>query len=136
FVDKSKILIYEDSVSRRNFQLQRDSIEQNLYHIRYNWRPKRDYELVIEENAMRTAFDDTNLELKTRFTLDESDNYGNINFTVNGLDSTMHYIVELIDETKEKVFNRRPLHASNPKITYNNYPGGKYSLRIIYDENN
>lgn len=135
-VDKSKILIYEDSVSRRNFQLQRDSIEQNLYHIRYNWRPKRDYELVIEENAMRTAFDDTNLELKTRFTLDESDNYGNINFTVNGLDSTMHYIVELIDETKEKVFNRRPLHASNPKITYNNYPGGKYSLRIIYDENN
>jgi len=135
-VDKSKILIYEDSVSRRNFQLQRDSIEQNLYHIRYNWRPKRDYELVIEENAMRTAFDDTNLELKTRFTLDESDNYGNINFTVNGLDSTMHYIVELIDEAKEKVFNRRPLHASNPKITYNNYPGGKYSLRIIYDENN
>lgn len=135
-VDKSKILIYEDSVSRRNFQLQRDSIEQNLYHIRYNWRPKRDYELVIEENALRTAFDDTNLELKTRFTLDESDNYGNINFTVNGLDSTMHYIVELIDETKEKVFNRRPLHASNPKITYNNYPGGKYSLRIIYDENN
>lgn len=135
-VDKSKILIYEDSVSRRNFQLQRDSVNQNLYHIRYNWRPKRDYELVIEENAMRTAFDDTNVEFKTRFNLEESDNYGNINFTVNGLDSTMNYIVELIDEAKEKVFNRKPLHASNPKIIYNNYPGGKYSLRIIYDENN
>lgn len=135
-VDKSKILIHEDSVSRRNFQLQQDTIKRNLYHIRYNWRPKRDYELVIQEGAMRTPFDDINLESKTRFTLDESDNYGNINFTVNGLDSTMTYIVELIDEAKEKVFDRRPLYASNPRINYNNYPGGKYSIRIIYDANN
>lgn len=135
-VDKSKILIHEDSVSRRNFQLQQDTVNRNLYHIRYNWRPKRDYELVIQEGAMRTPFDDTNVESKTRFTLDESDNYGNINFTVNGLDSAMNYIVELIDESKEKVFDKRPLHASNPKINYTNYPGGKYSLRIIYDGNN
>src|SRR5690606_24392298 len=135
-VDKSKILIHEDSVSRRNFQLQQDTINKNLYHIRYNWRPKRDYELVIQEGAMQTPFDDINLEFKTRFTLDESDNYGTINFTINGLDSTMNYIVELIDEAKEKVFDRRPLRASNPSINYNNYPGGKYSLRIIYDENN
>src|SRR5690606_28047665 len=135
-VDKSKILIHEDSVSRRNFQLQQDTINRNLYHIRYNWRPKRDYELVIQEGAMRTPFDDINLESKTRFTLDESDNYGNIHFTVTGLDSTMNYIVELIDESKEKVFERKPLIASNPKISYTNYPGGKYSLRIIYDANN
>lgn len=134
-IDKSKILIHEDSISRRNFQLQQDTVNRNLYHIRYNWRPKKDYELVIQEGAMRTSFDDVNLESKTRFTLDESDNYGNINFVVNGLDSTKNYIVELIDEAKEKVFNKRSLHASNPIINYTNYPGGKYSLRIIYDEN-
>ena len=134
-IDKSKIMIYEDSVSRRNFQLQQDSLEKNVYHIRYNWRAKRDYELVIQEGAMRTAFEDTNAESKTRFTLDESDNYGNINFQVNGLDSTMNYIVELIDESKEKVFDRRKVEAKNPRINYNNYPGGKYSIRIIFDEN-
>jgi len=134
-VDKSKIIIHEDSISRRNFQLQQDTVNRNLYHIRYNWRPKRDYELVIQEGAMRTPFDDINLESKTRFTLDESDNYGNIHFTVTGLDSTMNYIAELIDESKEKVFDRQPLVASNPKISYSNYPGGKYTLRIIYDAN-
>lgn len=134
-VDKSKIFIYEDSVSRRNFQLQQDSTNKNLYHIRYNWRPKKDYELVIEEGAMQTFFDDVNIESKTRFTLDEAENYGNIHFTVNGLDSTMNYIVELIDESKEKIFDRRKLEAINPKINYTNYPGGKYSLRIIFDEN-
>src|SRR5690606_34745423 len=41
-VDKSKIFIYEDSESRRNFQLQQDSTNKNRYHIRYNWRPKKD----------------------------------------------------------------------------------------------
>lgn len=135
-VDKEKIMLYEDSVSRRNFQLQQDSVNKELYHIRFNWRAKRNYELVIQENAMQSPFGDTNKEFKTRFTYEESDNYGNINFTFNGLDSTMNYVVELIDESKEKVFDRRIINASNPHINYKNYPGGKYSLRVIYDENN
>src|SRR5690606_33444550 len=134
-VDKSKIILNEDSVSRRNFQLQQDSINKELYYIRFNWRPKRNYELVIQEEAMKTPFGDTNKEFKAQFTLDESDNYGNIHFTVNGLDTAMHYIVELIDETKEKVFDKRNITAIDNKISYQNYPGGKYSLRIIYDEN-
>jgi len=134
-VDKSKILLYEDSVSRRNFQLQQDSIDRELYHIRYNWRPQRNYELVIQEQAMRGPFDDYNKELKTQFTMDETDNYGNINFTINGLDSARQYIVEMIDEQKEKVFDRRVISANQNVINYKNFPGGKYSLRVIYDDN-
>src|SRR5690606_17720186 len=134
-VDKSKILLYEDSVSRRNFQLQQDSIDRELYHIRYNWRPQRNYERVIQEQAMRGPFDDYNKELKTQFTMDETDNYGNINFTINGLDSARQYIVEMIDEQKEKVFDRRVISANQNVINYKNFPGGKYSLRVIYDDN-
>lgn len=134
-VDKSKIVLLEDSVPRRNFQLQQDDERQNIYHIRYNWRPKKDYELILKEGAVRTPFEDVNLEYKTRFTLDESDNYGNITFTVNGLDSTVNYVAELIDENKEKVFDRRVISAFDPVLRYHNYPGGKYALRLIYDTN-
>ncbi len=134
-IDKSKIKILEDSVSRRNFQLQQDSTNAELYHIRYNWRPAKNYELVIEENAMNGPFGDSNKEFKNSFTLDESDNYGNINFAATGLDSTMNYIVELIDESKEKVFDRRSISVNNPNLNYQNYPGGKYSIRVIYDKN-
>ncbi|TDS14836.1 Ig-like domain-containing protein [Sphingobacterium paludis] len=134
-VDKGKIVLYEDSVSRRNFQLQQDSANQNLYHIRYNWRAKRNYELVIEENALRSPFDDVNKESKKQFTMDESDNYGNITFTVNGLDSTMQYIVELTNEEKEKVFDSRLIDQRSGKINYTKFPGGKYMLRVIYDAN-
>lgn len=134
-VDKSKILIYEDSVSRRNFQLQKDSVNENLYHIRFNWRAKRNYELVLQEGALKSPFDDVNKESKTQFTLDESDNYGNITFTVNGLDSAAQYVVQLIDEQKEKVFDSRVIGAKNNQIAYDKFPGGKYGLRIIYDDN-
>ncbi|GHE29471.1 Ig-like domain-containing domain [Sphingobacterium griseoflavum] len=134
-VDKSKIMVYEDSVSRRNFQLQQDSSNLNLYHIRYNWRAKRNYELVIQEGALKSPFDDTNKESKTQFTFDESDNYGNITFVVNGVDSTMQYIVQLIDEQKEKIFDSRILDQRTNTIVYDKFPGGKYSLRVIYDAN-
>src|SRR5690606_17202717 len=73
-VDKEKIIIYEDSVSRRNFQLQQDTLNKNVYHIRFNWRAKRNYELVIQENAMQSPFGDSNKEYKTRFTYEEANN--------------------------------------------------------------
>jgi len=134
-VDKDKILLNEDSVSRRNFQFQRDSLDSDSYHIRFNWRPKKNYELIIQENAMKSPFGDTNKEFKALFTCDESNNYGNIFFTVNGLDTTMNYIVEVINEQKDKVFDRRKVDVKTRKIAYENFPAGKYSLRIIYDEN-
>ncbi|SMG38441.1 Ig-like domain-containing protein [Sphingobacterium psychroaquaticum] len=134
-VDKSKIELLEDSVSRRNFQLEQDTTNRELYHIRFNWKPKRNYELVLKEKAIVSPFDDYNKEHKTMFTLDESDNYGNVNFTITNIDSTMQYIVELIDEQKEKVFDRKILEKGQNTFSYKDFPGGKYSLRVIYDAN-
>src|SRR5690606_25408383 len=85
-VDKNKIQILEDSVLRRNFQLQQDTANKNLYHIRFNWKPNKNYELVIEEKAVLTPFQTFNKELKKAFTFDETDNYGDIIFDINGLE--------------------------------------------------
>lgn len=134
-VDKSKIILNEDSVSRRNFQLQKDTLNDQIYHIRYNWRPNKNYELIIQEKAITNSFDDFNKEFKSLFTFDQSDNYGNIEFTVNGLDSTLQYVAELINEQKDKVFDRQILTVEKNKLTYKDFIGGKYSLRIIYDTN-
>jgi len=133
-VDKSKIKIMEDSVSRTNFQLQLDTNQANLYHIRYNWRDQKNYELIVEEGALQGYFKEINKEHKSKFTLDKTDNYGDIELTFDHTDSSMQYIVELIDERKEKVFSSQILPA-NHKITYSKYPGGKYTLRVIYDAN-
>lgn len=134
-VDKAKIVLTEDSISRRNFQLQQDSSLKNVYHIRYNWKLNKNYELIIEEKAISSLFAEFNKELKTKFTLDDSENYGDITFKINGLEKDIHYLVELIDEKKEKVYDTRTLLNSN-ELSYIKFPGGKYSLRIIKDLNN
>ncbi|GGE11702.1 Ig-like domain-containing domain [Sphingobacterium cellulitidis] len=134
-VDKNKVLIMEDSVSRRNFQLQQDSINREMYHIRFNWRPNRNYELVLQEGAVLGPFDEKNKEFKSQFTLNETENYGDINLTFTGLNDGTNYIVELIDESKEKLFDRKTL-PSNRILSYKQFPGDKYSIRLIEDSNN
>ncbi|NGM61123.1 hypothetical protein G5B30_04230 [Sphingobacterium sp. SGG-5] len=134
-IDKNKVQILEDSVSRRNFQLQQDTIDENLYHIRYNWKANKNYELVIEENAILTPFNASNKETKRTFTLDESDNYGDIIFTLNGLEPDVSYIMQLIDESKKNVYDSQIIRNKNT-MSYIKFPGGKYSIRIIKDLNN
>lgn len=134
-IDKNKIQILEDSVSRRNFQLQRDSVKNNLFHIRYNWKPKLNYELIVQEGAVTSPFNHAQKELKRTFTLDDTDNYGDIIFTINGLEPDKNYVIQLIDEGKKNIYDSRTIQNQNT-VSYLKYPGAKYSIRIFEDQNN
>jgi len=134
-IDKSKIKLTEDSIAKTNFQLQLDSTVANLYHIRYNWRKQKNYQIVLEEGAMQGYFGEKNKEHKLSLTYDDSDNYGDITFTFTSIDSTKQYIVELIDEKKEKVYRRDILNNATGKLGYKEFPGGKYTIRVIRDDN-
>jgi len=134
-IDKSKVKLIEDSIAKTNFQLQLDTNVANLYHLRYNWRKQKNYEIILEEGAMQGYFGEKNKEKKLTLAYDDSDNYGDITFTFTAIDSARQYIVELIDEKKEKVFRRDILNNSIGKVAYKEFPGGKYSIRIIRDDN-
>lgn len=134
-MDKNKVILKEDTVSKRNFQLQQDTLNKEIYHIRYNWKTKTNYELVLEEKAILGPYNETNKEFKTAFTLNDAPNYGDINLTFTGLNDSTNYLVELIDEKKETIYDKRVIPISR-KISYLQFPGAKYSLRIIEDINN
>jgi len=134
-IDKSKVKFTEDSVAKTNFQLQLDTTVSNIYHLRYNWRKQKNYEIILEEGAIQGYFGEKNKEKKLALTYDDSDNYGDITFTFTAIDSTKQYLVELIDEKKERVFRRDILNNTLGKIAYKEFPGGKYTLRIIRDDN-
>ncbi|UIR55749.1 Ig-like domain-containing protein [Sphingobacterium sp. SRCM116780] len=134
-IDKSKVKFIEDSISKTNFQLQLDTTIGNLYHIRYNWRKEKNYQIVLEEGAMQGYFGEKNKEYKINLTYDDSDNYGDITFTFTDIDSTKQYLVELINEKKDKVFRKDILNTLTGKLIYKEFPGGKYSIRIIRDDN-
>ncbi|MGK6350619.1 Ig-like domain-containing protein [Parapedobacter sp. DT-150] len=134
-IDRSKILLLEDSVARTNFQLAKDTTAQRRYILRYNWRPKRNYQLTLEEGAFTGFFADQNKELAKSFTMDETENFGDIVLHVKLPNSTHQYLVQLINEKMDFIYQNIPLKTS-ASIPFRRFPGGKYTVRIVYDENN
>lgn len=134
-VDRSKIILKEDSVARTNFQLAKDTTAPRRYILRYNWRPKRNYELNLEEGAFVGFFGDKNKSTKKTFTMDETENFGDIVLKVNIPDTTHQYLVQLINEKMDVIYQSIPITKSQ-SIPFQKFPGGKYTIRIVYDENN
>ncbi|WP_244518695.1 Ig-like domain-containing protein [Parapedobacter composti] len=134
-IDRSKIVLMEDSVPRTNYQLAKDTSANRRYVLRYNWRPKRDYQLTIEEGAFSGYFGDKNKELSKTFTMDDAANFGDIILKVNLPDTSHQYLVQLINEKMDVVHRSVPITASQ-SIPFRQFPGGKYTLRVVYDTNN
>ncbi|WP_294347971.1 Ig-like domain-containing protein [uncultured Sphingobacterium sp.] len=134
-IDKTKLKFKEDSLVRTNYQLAVDTANSNIYHIRYNWRKDKKYQIEFAEGAITGYFGEQNKEKKLDLTYDDSENYGDLTFDFTDLDSNTTYLVELINEKKDKVYRLDLVDIDNPTVVYKQYPGGKYSLRVIRDDN-
>ncbi|WP_051293280.1 Ig-like domain-containing domain [Olivibacter sitiensis] len=134
-VDNNAIVLTEDSIARPNFQITKDGTNNRKIKLTYRWRAKRNYVLEIKEGAIQGFFDEKNKETKADFTLDETENFGDIilNITVPDSSSTQ-YLVQLMNDKKERIIASDTLTA-NRKINYRQYPGGKYIVRIVQDRN-
>lgn len=134
-IDVSKIILTEDSIARTNFQIERDSTNNRKLKLTHRWRAKKNYQLEIEEGAIQGFFEEKNKEMKVDFTLDETENYGDIILNVIVPDSSdTQYLVQLMNDKKEQIISNDTLSKSR-KITYRQYPGGKYIVRIVQDKN-
>ena len=133
-IDRSKIVLLVDSVPVTNYQLIKDTIAERRYIIRYGWRPKTDYNLTIEEGAFNGFFGDKNQSVTKTFTMDETENFGDILLKVEIPDTTHQYLIQLINEKMDFVYKSVPINASTD-IPFHQFPGGKYTIRVVYDEN-
>ncbi|MDM1296069.1 Ig-like domain-containing protein [Sphingobacterium sp. N143] len=135
-IDKAKLKFKEDSLYRNNYQLAIDTLNSNIYHIRYNWRKDKKYQIEFAEGAITGYFGEQNKEKKFELTYDDSENYGDLTYNFTDLDSNTTYLVELINEKKDKVYRMDKISQDNPTVVYKQFPGGKYSIRVIRDDNN
>lgn len=134
-IDRSKIILLVDSVAVTNFQLVKDTSAQRRYILRYAWRPKRDYTLTLEEGAFTGFFSDKNKSVTKNFTMDATENFGDILLKVNVPDTAHQYLVQLINEKMDVIYRSVPIQHS-ADIPFRQFPGGKYTVRVVYDENN
>ncbi|TCK82980.1 Ig-like domain-containing domain [Albibacterium bauzanense] len=131
--DISKIKLLEDTIRVNNFQLTLDNNNQRKANLTYRWRPRRTYLLELEEGAFIGHFGEKSQAGQRKFTFDDTENYGDIILNVQLPDSN-NYIIELIKEDKTQVATVHTINSSQ-KISYKQFPGGNYSVRVIYDDN-
>ncbi|WP_293303007.1 Ig-like domain-containing domain [Pedobacter sp. UBA4863] len=131
-LDESKILLLEDSIPRK-FTLVKDSTNLLKYHIKYKWRAKEPYIVVLQENAVNAIFDIKNKELKKNFTLGDANDYGSLTLNVEPTDTTKRYVLEIVDKNKNIITAYPIVRKTSVKLS--NYKQGVYYARIVYDEN-
>jgi hypothetical protein len=133
-IDRSKIILKEDSLQHTNYQFLKDSLDNSKFVLRYNWKAKATYTLKLEPGAFIGPYGDTNKENEISFTLNSNDIYGDLELSFNLPDTTEQYIVEFVSDQGKVVMQRNILTKASV-IPYLKYPEGKYQLRIIYDHN-
>jgi hypothetical protein len=131
--DKSKIVLTEDSIRRTNFQLTLDKEFNRKALIKFNWKPKRNYQVEFQEGAFTGFFGEISTDGTLEFTYDDTENYGDIIFNVIVPDSNINYMVQLLNE-KNVVLLTNSINKSGA-INLKNVPGSQYKIRIVYDVN-
>ena len=131
-IDESKILLLEDSIPRK-FTLTKDSTNILKYHIKYKWRAKEQYILLLRENAVNAIFDAKNKEIKKSFTLADANDYGSLTLTVETPDTAKSYVLEIVDKDN-RVISSHPI-TKKTLVKLSNYKQGIYFGRIVYDTN-
>ena len=131
--DASKITLLEDSVDTKTFTLTKDSLDQLSFYFRYPWRQKTMYDITFAPGAFTGIFKTQNKEIKTSLELGKKDDYGTLKVKIVPPEKQKSYILEIIDGSKSIV--NTIVVKQDTAVTFSNYKGGKYFIRITYDTN-
>ncbi len=113
-----------------------DSTDFRRIRVDYNWRTGYPYRLELLPGALFDIFgigngDTIAVDLRTKLPSD----YGNLNLVINGLDSTMAYVLELRDPSDEIVAERLISATAEYTETFPLLPPATYQVRLITDRN-
>ncbi|WP_245869887.1 Ig-like domain-containing protein [Pedobacter ginsengisoli] len=131
--DASKITLLEDSVDTKTFTLTKDSLDHLSFYFRYPWRQKTMYDITFAPGAFTGIFKTQNKEIKTSLELGKKDDYGTLKVKIVPPEKQKSYILEIIDGSKSIV--NTIVVKQDTAVTFSNYKGGKYFIRITYDTN-
>jgi uncharacterized protein (DUF2141 family) len=130
--DPSLITLKEDSAEVR-YTLTKDTGSTKNFTLKYKWRQKVNYQLIIDEAAFTSIYGDKNKRQLKKFYQNKPENYSNLTLTVNVPDTSKMYVVELLND--QGTVLRSDAITKKTKLEYRNYYVGKFTVRVIYDTN-
>jgi len=132
--DATLISLKEDSTEITNFTLQKDTGDSRLFTMVYRWKQTVDYTITIGEDAFTDIYGDKNKRSFRRFNIDKPENYSQLTLKVTVPDTGKAYIVQVLNDAKNVL--REDVIRKNATLVYKDYLTGKYSIRVVYDDNN
>ena len=132
--DASLISLMEDSTEVANITLQKDTANLKKMNLNYRWKQNDNYTLTFNEGAITDIYGDRNKKTFKKFQLDKVENYSLLTLTVTVPDTSISYIIELLNE--QGLLLRSDVIRKSASVIYKNYLTGKYRVRVVYDDNN
>lgn len=141
-LDSIKLFEKVDTVYRPvAFELKRDSIHLRRYELNVEWKPEKEYELVIDSAAISDIYGHHNNKLDKKFKVRGVEAYGKIILHVR--DGEGQIVVQLYKWENRKAENGRQLFTIVDEktiegagdVVFDFLKAGKYGIRAVFDEN-
>lgn len=136
--DISKLTVVEDSVRQISpAMIEIDSLNSRKLILQYRWNESSKYQLRFAPGAVRDiyalGFRDT---VRYNFQAMPRKNYGNIDLKVENLDSTRHYVMELLLGENTEWEKRELIDAkTKARFIYKVMEPSTYKVRLFEDQN-
>jgi len=131
--DPSNITLYEDSAAVSNLNIVKDTANLKRLFINYKWKQDSKYILVVDENAITYVNGDKNKKYQKPFLVDKIENYSTLTLKVSVPDTSKQYLVQVYQDADHIIQTDKI--TRNSYIVYKNFLTGKYSFKVIYDDN-
>ncbi len=133
----SSIILTNDSISYKYLSLMKD-FKSNTSNTEFTYtfkrKPKEYIQLHIKGNSFYTSIGDTNAAFNQKYKsqkpekkTDEESTYATLNVKTD----EENFVIQLLNDKKEI----KETHKNLKRITYKNLKPGKYSIRILADNN-
>jgi len=131
--DPSLVTLKEDSTIV-NYTMTKDTgAASKNFTMKYRWKPKSVYQLTIEDGAFTTIYGDKNKRQYKKFNIGKPENFSNLTLSVSVPDTGKMYVVQLLNE--QGIVLRSDVITKKTKLVYTNYYVGKFTIRVVYDDN-
>ncbi|MDC0231146.1 Ig-like domain-containing protein [Aureispira] len=103
-------------------------------NIFYKWQQKGRYKIMMLPGALTDLYGLKNKDtLAAIYYMNKTEEYGNITAKVVHVDSTMQYIVQLLNSTGGIVQEYIVKDSTQINLSYENIKTGTYSIKVIHD---
>ncbi len=134
-IDSNYIFLFKDSTQLRPTLLEVDSTDFRLLRINYPFQQDSVYKLLLDPGALVDQFGLTNDSIDVNLVVANEEDYGTVILNFTNLDSTGIYLVELLQGSNlmDTFYIKNQAVFDYEKTLLK---PGKYTLRLIVDENN